>query len=1143
MCTMCLAGSTQQDPAETVCVTCPAGRVQPNNASSDECIPCSLHFYSPVAGRSICVPCALGFQLTTTGGSECIVCSAGKYGLDTRDGVAPACSSCQEGKFRSGVGVENDDYSCKSCPAGFRQPSTGSVFCLPCIPGRFNTQQEQTACDACDSNYFASEINQTSCQRCEAGEFTNDRTASANCQPCPAGKAGEGCVDCSKGTYRGNTDPATACLQCDPGLAAADEGQPFCLDCDAGKFAASSGQIECIDCPSGYHAKEKKTGDTPTDGSCTPSASNFFDCQSKCTRCLKDLVPNIQKTTCMIVPSDPYAALVTLTSIEVASKDARSLRLTVKLSKNANALQAAEENIRSSWTTVVLQNSKLEVRTYNRKEFTEEFMYRPQFFDVPATGIGVEELTFSFVIHPPPAGSRRKDETAFKLETWGSAWVNVLFFQIRIVIADEKRGEFSSSNDAYKIAKQCLDIGYLRTHPDDQLSDSPLPLMMLDASLRGGNIRVTDADGGDTDADVLAVATTPECRPCPIGANCKGDRTFAQVVAKNGSRVLPWDPRGYGACPRSRACFGNDDDMEAALLPSPEQHGGNSTQIIIPCHVGHQSIMCGECAPYYDTAMGDTKGLCQECPQFSINILRVVGLVVAAVGMLAFLVLDSMHGIQEITKGVEEKEDISVPFHSVGIRIMSSFMQVAGLLGNFQLELPPAVVGLVTAQSSVSGVGGAIVSFNCLLPTVRGSELFLIKILFIIVILPVAMAILVGLFWSLYGTLCHKVAANGVQAKDKFLGSMIVLFYLLFPSILNGMTEALACTTYGSKVEKRSKVLLDGALSMECYKTGHIALLLTVVLPSFIVFVLLIPTAIVKSMSSHYADLTLLPHQANFHPMACYRFGFLFLGYEQEWYGWEVLVMLRKAAFVVVTGLLRPYGPTSQVVGASTILIASLSVHLQHRPYDSDGHDSMESVSLHASLTILMCALFCSLVGKNGDGSLGPVSTVLLIVMVFGATLIFFFVSMRNILNHSHKAEGVIGKIARLITKASHNDRRHSLAHGGDRGHTQRGVTSRNLVQITPVSMETLVLEREESVATNPKRSESPKRSDSSKRKQAKLLRTWAVEEKVLEKDSDEDEISANAKLLEEQETTIRRQRSRRASNVSGIQRVTHTII
>jgi hypothetical protein len=403
------------------------------------------------------------------------------------------------------------------------------------------------------------------------------------------------------------------------------------------------------------------------------------------------------------------------------------------------------------------------------------------------------------------------------------------------------------------------------------------------------------------------------------------------------------------------------------------------------------------------------------------------------------------------------------------------------------------------------------------------------------------MAILVGLFWSLYGTLCHKVTENGVQAKDKFLGSMIVLFYLLFPSILNGMTEALACTTYGSKVEKRSKVLLDGALSVECYKTEHIALLLTVVLPSFIVFVLLIPTAIVKSMSSHYADETLLPHQANFHPMACYRFGFLFLGYEQEWYGWEVLVMLRKAAFVVVTGLLRPYGPTSQVVGASTILIASLSVHLQHRPYDSDGHDSMESVSLHASLTILMCALFCSLVGKNEDGSLGPISTVLLIVMVFGATLIFFFVSMRNILNHSHKAKGVIGKLARFLTKASHNDRRHSLAHGGDRGHLQKGVMSRNLLQITPVSIETLVLKREETVATNLKRSESPKRSDSSKRKQAKLLpslvRTWEVEG---EKDSDEDQISANAKLLEEQETTKRRQQSRRASNVSSN---THAII
>ena len=491
-----------------------------------------------------------------------------------------------------------------------------------------------------------------------------------------------------------------------------------------------------------------------------------------------------------------------------------------------------------------------------------------------------------------------------------------------------------------------------------------------------------------------------------------------------------------------------------------EWDGGNSTRLDPPCHEAHQGRFCGECDIHYDTKLGDNTGLCKKCPDSTENVLRILGLGVAAVLVLFFLVHDSLTGISDITKSVAEKTDAKVPFHSVGIRIVSSFMQIAGLLNNFRLDLPDAVVSLVTAQSSLSGVGGAVISFNCLMPTTRGSELFMVKIITVVVLLPLTLMAGVVLFWLVYG-LCRvcrpktrsRDGVRGPGAKDKMIGSILVLYYLTFPSILNGMTEAMSCTRYGPAENELAKILLDGALDVECYQEEHLIMLFSIVVPSFTVFVLFIPILVVISMHKLYLKKSLLPHQECFNPVACYRYGFLFLGYEQEFYGWEIVVMLRKAAFVVVSGLLRPYGPVSQVVGASCILILALSIHLQFRPYDSDGHDIMESVSLHTSLFILMGVLLCSMVGQSLDGSLGPTSSIILSVVVFGSTYYFVHVATKHITKHSHEHPGLLGKIARRCSKKTHNDRRHSIHHR-QAGHVQQGSTA-HFQKVVPLGTKT----------------------------------------------------------------------------------------
>ena len=130
--------------------------------------------------------------------------------------------------------------------------------------------------------------------------------------------------------------------------------------------------------------------------------------------------------------------------------------------------------------------------------------------------------------------------------------------------------------------------------------------------------------------------------------------------------------------------------------------------------------------------------------------------------------------------------------------------------------------------------------------------------------------------------------------------------------------------------------------------------------------------------------------------------------------------MMRKAAFVVVSGVLRGYGPIAQVIGAVCILICALSLHLQYRPYEVQGHDTMESFSLHSGLVILLIVLLSTAVSTEDiekSNRLGPASTVITIVGVFGATIVFFVVSNWLILRNSHDNTGLLGSLAKRLTR------------------------------------------------------------------------------------------------------------------------------
>ena len=1020
-CVACSQGTYSDQGGSATCLNCPSGWVQ-NLLEKSSCDMCGENYFSAAqvgsemkettSGGTACIACPIGYQQNQPGSSACHLCSVGKYGVNgaLRNMGEGACVQCQPGRYRNfdpKTQKTQDLTQCQTCPSSWHQPAPGSSACYKCAAGKANHLPKQSDCVDCLENYFAANTSQLTCDKCPKGQYTSKRLGSASCQECPAGTAGNGCQSCDPGYYRGTSDSTVTCLRCEPGTFATDAEAPFCLECDAGSFAAEFKSTICTQCPKGkYQERKRKTG---------------------CELCHGALVANERGTACETPTVSPNAAVPTLMSVEAVTRDAKYLTVTYRLSTSLDPE-------RTAGLALIEKHDRLEVQIATRPDFKSGI--RQIVLDLPTSNVGDSTpVHFSFVVQP--SNATLSDDGVTELTRIGSAWSQLRYFRVRVLKQNGKAGTMSTRNDAWAIASQCSDGLYLRTHPEDDLTQPPLAILSIDAEV-----------------------VVPSCLPCPQNANCRGERTFAQIVARDGNRALPWDNRGFGICPRKPACLGNDITMVLSTNEF-EWDGNNSTRYEPPCHQGHQGQFCAECDMYYDTKLGDNQGLCQQCPDSTENMLRLIGLGVAAVFVLTFLVYDSLTGVDEIAAAVLNGKDAKVPFHSVGIRIVSSFMQVAGLLNNFRLELPEAVVTLVTAQSAVSGVGGAVISFNCLLPETRGSELFVFRILTIVVLLPAVMMCAVVLFWTIYGCCClcldkkrgkdkEPTTSNVPTALDKMIGSTLVLYYLTFPSILNGMTSAMSCTTYGVVSSGLSKVLLDDALDMECYQEKHIVLLLTILIPAFVIFVIFIPCIVCLSMHKLYLKDCLLPHQKHFNPISCYRYGFLFLGYEQEFYGWEIVVMLRKAAFVVVSGSLRPYGPVSQVVGASSILIVALSLHLQQRPYDSDGHDVMESVSLHTSLIILMGVLMCSMVGKNLDGSLGPVSSIVLIVLVFASTYYFVHVATKHIAKHSHDHPGLLGKIARICSKKTHNDRRHSI-HRRQNKHVQRGSTSR-VTAVLPIT-------------------------------------------------------------------------------------------
>ena len=118
------------------------------------------------------------------------------------------------------------------------------------------------------------------------------------------------------------------------------------------------------------------------------------------------------------------------------------------------------------------------------------------------------------------------------------------------------------------------------------------------------------------------------------------------------------------------------------------------------------------------------------------------------------------------------------------------------------------------------------------------------------------------------------------------------------------------------------------------------------------------------------------------------QFGFLYDGYEADYYYWEFWVMMRKVLVIFVSVFLSQLGIATQSLGATLITFLALYVHLRTLPYEDPLLDRLEQYSLVTCFFTMYCGLF--FFHDEIDAS-GKYILIALIFMGNGAFVYSFF--------------------------------------------------------------------------------------------------------------------------------------------------------
>jgi hypothetical protein len=253
-----------------------------------------------------------------------------------------------------------------------------------------------------------------------------------------------------------------------------------------------------------------------------------------------------------------------------------------------------------------------------------------------------------------------------------------------------------------------------------------------------------------------------------------------------------------------------------------------------------------------------------------------------------------------------------------------------------------------------------------------------------------------------------------VTPLHMFKGSIVVMAYMLYPSLLKNTFGMLDCVPLKQAGAKEScykfdspempcaddvdgsasdSVCLDNGLcgldlnprklyfrsnpSLECYDSRHTAWLGAVFAPSTLLYCLGIPIVFFLCMRKQQKFIAAGgPSRA--------VWGFISAGFEPKYYYWELIVIMRKQCIIFIVVFVSRFGAKLASVLCAMVLTAFLLVHLTIEPFEDDMIDILEKFSIFSCIfTICIAMLF-------NESGMDSAYNVFWIIMLICSVMTFY---------------------------------------------------------------------------------------------------------------------------------------------------------
>ena len=232
---------------------------------------------------------------------------------------------------------------------------------------------------------------------------------------------------------------------------------------------------------------------------------------------------------------------------------------------------------------------------------------------------------------------------------------------------------------------------------------------------------------------------------------------------------------------------------------------------------------------------------------------------------------------------------------------------------------------------------------------------------------------------------------------DKTVASISIIWFLFYPTIVTYLAASINCLD----IEGVSRLYND--LEEICYEGRHLQIVGYVSYPGLLLWAFGVPLLgyfmlkrFLKQIkdSEYHSDPRIINKLRERFKM---RLGFLTQGYTEEFYYWEIVLLLRKTILVLLMTFLAPISSGVQSLTAIIILIFCLILQIKKSPFYDERLNTLEQTSLYVQITIIYFGLYYQ-AGKKDPFVLSKGTMYCILLMIIIASINFvglFFIRMR----------------------------------------------------------------------------------------------------------------------------------------------------